>query len=65
VDLSVDEWQLNKKYRRMCKGKTLIRRKGYSNYQYTTFGCPFTPENKAAILAQNPDVIEFINERFV
>lgn len=56
-----DEYELTKRFKRMCKSKTLFRLPEDGKEHYRTVKQPFTPELKAKILARHPGAT-FINE---
>ena len=69
----VDTLENEKKVKRWCKTKTLVRMKKdldkeggvYEQEIFTTFKAPWNPATKAALIKRYGDeIVEFVNERF-
>ena len=62
----IDDYEIDKKLRALCKKYTLIRITGDPEDCYRTIKQPFTPNTRAAIIMSaarsGKEVIEFINE---
>jgi len=64
IDLLVEEAELAKEYRRMCRNKTVFRFKGAPADEWREISVPFTPHIKAKVLEKHGDKIEeFLNDR--
>lgn len=55
--------QENKQSLRLCKNKTLYRVEGQKDGDWWTIKAPFTKELRARIVAKEPKLVEFLNER--
>lgn len=64
IDLLVEEAELGREYRRMCRNKTVFRFKGAPADEWREIAVPFTPVIKATVLAKYGDIVEeFLNDR--
>lgn len=61
LNSAVDNHEEAKRFRKMCRTKTVTRSKDGKIY---TWDVPFSERAKQAILAKAPDTVEFLNERF-
>lgn len=60
-----DELEMEKKLKRLCKTKTVVRMKD-DGENFSTFKVLFSADVKAKILQKHGDnVVEFVNERFL
>ena len=61
----VDEYENEKRFKRICRTKTVVKMTTDEDGSYSTFKCKFTPEIKQKIIERYGDkIVEFVNERF-
>ena len=65
----VDDFENEKRFKRLCKTKVLFRLKGDDKGEYRTISVKFSNEVKAKVLdqykKQGKEIIEFLNEKLV
>jgi hypothetical protein len=62
----VEDSENEKRLKRMCRTKTLVRTKECKDEEYYSYNTPFTPKTKEFITNEHGDnLIEIINERFI
>ena len=57
----VEQYEINQKIKQDCKNKTVVK----VDETYFTYNQPFSPQFKQFLQEKNPNITEFVNERFI
>jgi len=61
----MEKMEEEKQLKRWCRTKIVARTKDGKKGSYLVWKGQFTPQAKEILLKKNPDIVEFVNERFL
>ena len=65
ISRMLDDHMEEQKVKRWCKTKTVVKLASHKDGEFATYTRPYTPEFAERIRAQDPTIVEILNERYL